>query len=86
MATRQSVNLKPKISLLNGVCLIVGNIIGSGIFLTPKGVHQECGSPALSIIIWTVSRLKFYVYLVLAFDWMLLEILASTSVRSSLLV
>ena len=48
------VKLKKNLGLHNGVAIIVGVIIGSGIFVSPKGVLQEVGSVGGCLMIWTL--------------------------------
>ncbi|XP_074598477.1 Y+L amino acid transporter 2-like [Brevipalpus obovatus] len=47
-----SVNLKKELGLLNGVAIILGVIIGSGIFLTPRGVLEDAGSLGMALVVW----------------------------------
>lgn len=51
------IELKPKMNLVNGITVIVGSVIGSGIFVSPKGVLVNTGSVGLSIIVWIVAGL-----------------------------
>ncbi|KAF2671603.1 amino acid transporter [Microthyrium microscopicum] len=45
------------LTYINGLSLVVGLIIGSGIFSSPAQVNTNAGSPGASLIIWVVAGL-----------------------------
>uniref|UniRef100_A0A0K2TP09 Y+L amino acid transporter 2like [Apis florea] n=1 Tax=Lepeophtheirus salmonis TaxID=72036 RepID=A0A0K2TP09_LEPSM len=49
------IKLKPTLGLIQGCTVIVGSIIGSGIFISPGGVLLGTGSINLALVIWAAS-------------------------------
>ncbi|KAK4314066.1 hypothetical protein Pmani_014628 [Petrolisthes manimaculis] len=50
-----NVRLKKELGLMDGVGIVVGIIIGSGIFVSPKGVLQYSGSVGVALLVWAMS-------------------------------
>lgn len=51
-ASTENVRLKKELGLFNGIAIIVGVIVGSGIFVSPRGVIAEAGSVGMALIVW----------------------------------
>ncbi|CAN8173928.1 unnamed protein product, partial [Coccothraustes coccothraustes] len=49
------VALKKEIGLLSACGIIVGNIIGSGIFVAPRGVLAQAGAVGPALLVWALS-------------------------------
>lgn len=43
------------LTYLNGLALVIGLIIGSGIFSSPAQVNSNAGSPGAALIVWVVA-------------------------------
>lgn len=50
----ERVHLRREIGLLPAVSFIIGTVVGSGIFIAPKGVLMNSGSVGLSLLVWTL--------------------------------
>ncbi|KAG7311388.1 hypothetical protein JYU34_002430 [Plutella xylostella] len=54
-ASREGVHLKKELSLMNGVAIIVGVIVGSGIFVSPSLALKYSGSKGMALLVWVLS-------------------------------
>jgi hypothetical protein len=48
-------HLERSLGLVDGISVIIGIIVGSGIFVSPKGVLLNAGSVGMSLVVWTMS-------------------------------
>ncbi|KAK8753975.1 hypothetical protein OTU49_005486 [Cherax quadricarinatus] len=55
--TDNSVRLKKELGLAESVAVIVGIVVGSGIFVSPKGVLMYSGSVGMSLAVWVACGL-----------------------------
>jgi len=51
----QSLERHKSLTFLNGLSLVIGLVIGSGIFSSPASVNSNAGSPGAALIVWAVS-------------------------------
>ncbi|KAK9975752.1 hypothetical protein ABG768_020987 [Culter alburnus] len=49
-----AVHLRRRIGLLPSISFIIGTVVGSGIFVAPKGVLMNSGSVGLSLLVWAL--------------------------------
>ncbi|XP_040573014.1 large neutral amino acids transporter small subunit 1 isoform X1 [Lepeophtheirus salmonis] len=54
---QEGTHLKRELGLLDGASIIIGIIVGSGIFVSPKGVLLYAGSTGLALVVWLISGL-----------------------------
>lgn len=58
---QEPIRLGNTLSLWAGICLIVGNIIGTGVFSTGGKILELVGSPGMAIIVWLIGAFVSFV-------------------------
>ena len=53
----QAVSLKRDLGLWSAVALVVGTVIGSGIFIVPNVMTRNVGSPGMVFVVWVAGGL-----------------------------
>ncbi|XP_072021770.1 b(0,+)-type amino acid transporter 1-like [Amphiura filiformis] len=53
----EEVRLKRQLGLFSGTALVVGSMIGSGIFISPAGILSQTQSVGMSLVIWVICGL-----------------------------
>src|SRR5579864_1358842 len=56
-APATAVELKRDLGLWGAVAIVVGTVIGSGIFIVPQTMVQLVGSPRMVFVVWIVGGL-----------------------------
>lgn len=51
------IRMARNLGLFNGVAMMLSVVIGSGIFVSPRGVLEDAGSVGASLVIWSVCGL-----------------------------
>jgi amino acid transporter len=51
------IQMKRSLGVWNGIAIIIGVIVGSGIFVSPKGVLLNTGSVGAALVVWALSGL-----------------------------
>lgn len=54
---QQSLEKNKSLTFLNGLSLVVGLIIGSGIFSSPAAVNSNAGSRGAALVVWAIAGL-----------------------------
>lgn len=52
--SKSSSALKPEVGLIGGISLIIGTMIGSGIFASASGVFSKAGSAGMGLVTWAL--------------------------------
>jgi amino acid transporter len=53
--TMENLEKNKTLTYLNGLSLVVGLIIGSGIFASPAQVNSHTGSPGAALVVWAIA-------------------------------